>query len=262
MNEPAGQEPTVRQHGNAYLIFILIATLLSLVVMVLLLLPVSEATRTALIVWDTFLCVLFLFDFVYNMTGSKPVGEYFLRRRGWLDLIGSIPTFGIYRYLVLLRLARVSRLVWISRQLGAQRRKELIADVVRNRGQYAFSFTSLMALVVVSVSSILVLQFETGAPAANITTGGDALWWAVVTLTTVGYGDYYPVTTLGRITGTFVMFAGVGVIGALASILASVLVSPPPATDTKPADELARISAELARTQAELAELRRQTERT
>ena len=124
--------------------------------------------------------------------------------------------------------------------------------------QYAFSFTSLMALVVVSVSSILVLQFESSAPNGNIRTGGDALWWAVVTLTTVGYGDFYPVTTFGRITGTFVMFAGVGVIGALASILASVLVSPPADSAAKPADEVARISEELARTQAELAELRKQ----
>ena len=107
------------------------------------------------------------------------------------------------------------------------------------------------------VSSILVLQFESSAPNGNIRTGGDALWWAVVTLTTVGYGDYYPVTTLGRITGTFVMFAGVGVIGALASILASVLVSPPPRC-REPTDEVARISDELARTQAELAELRKQ----
>ena len=76
------------------------------------------------------------------------------------------------------------------------------------------------------VSSVLVLEFESFAPpgAANIETGGEALWWAVVTITTVGYGDFFPVTFFGRLTGVAVMFAGVGIIGALASILASILV--------------------------------------
>ncbi len=99
-------------------------------------------------------------------------------------------------------------------------------DVLKNRGQYAAFITVLAAFIVLVTSSVLVLEFEVNAPGANITTGGDALWWAVVTITTVGYGDKYPITTLGRLTGVMVMFAGVGIIGALASILASVLVPP------------------------------------
>ena len=50
-----------------------------------------------------------------------------------------------------------------------------------------------------------------------------------MTITTVGYGDFFPVTVLGRLTGVFVMFAGVGIIGSLASILASILVPDAPA---------------------------------
>jgi len=259
MSAPADPaEPTVRQHGNAYYIFILIATLLSLLIMVLALLPVDDATFTALITWDTVLCVIFLADFVYNITGSSPVSEYLIRRRGWLDLVGSIPTFGIYKFTILLRLARVYRLIWISRKLGRQRRKELVADVLRNRGQYAFSFTALLGLTVVSVASILVLQFESSAPGANIKTGGEALWWAVVTLCTVGYGDYVPVTTFGRITGTFVMFSGIAIIGALASILASVLVSPAGDPD-RSGDDLIQLRLELDRTKAELDALKSST---
>ena len=56
-----------------------------------------------------------------------------------------------------------------------------------------------------------------------------------MTITTVGYGDFYPVTTLGRLTGVFVMFAGIGIIGALASILASLLVSPSSPDEPAPA---------------------------
>jgi voltage-gated potassium channel len=76
---------------------------------------------------------------------------------------------------------------------------------------------------------VLVLQFESKSPDANIHTGGHALWYALVTITTVGYGDRYPVTSGGRVTAMFIMFAGVGIIGALASILASLLVGGSPA---------------------------------
>ncbi len=93
--------------------------------------------------------------------------------------------------------------------------------------------------------------------------GGDALWYAIVTITTVGYGDYYPVTTGGRITAMFIMFAGVGIIGALASILASLLVgtSAPEeeeAPDTAPAPT---VEQELAAVKNELAALRQLLEK-
>ena len=157
--------------------------------------------------------------------------------------------------------------------------------MLRNRSQYATFITILLAGMVLSTASILILHQESRSPGANITTGGDALWWGIVTITTVGYGDFYPVTTLGRITAVFVMFAGIGIIGALASILASVLVAPTDAEGTAPepstvapaqapgavfaspgpvavsttgsiADELAGLRAEMALQRAEIAALR------
>ena len=248
-------ETTATEHktSNAYDLFILVLTVLSLLIMVALLLPLNEATTTLLTKYDNMICVVFLIDFALNLSRSHPKRDYVVGRRGWLDLLGSIPTLGIFKYTALLRLARISRLARITRLLRGKKKKELAADVIQNRGQYAAFITVLAAFIVLTLSSVLVLQFETKAPDANITTGGDALWWSVVTITTVGYGDTYPVTTAGRITGVFVMFAGVGIIGALASILASILV-PAPSTDgsgdersTRPAmqEELAGIRAEL-----------------
>ncbi len=140
--------------------------------------------------------------------------------------------------------------------------------MLKNRGQYATFITVLLAGIVLSVASILVLEAESRAPDGNIKTAGDAIWWGIVTITTVGYGDRYPVTLFGRIVAVFVMFAGVGIIGALASILASLLVAPAtpdePAPDAAAADPVPRadtaatsaILAELTQVRAELAQLR------
>ena len=139
--------------------------------------------------------------------------------------------------------------------MRAKNKREIVADVREHRGQYAAFVTLLAAMIVLMIASVLVLQFESSAADGNIKTGGEALWWAIVTLTTVGYGDFYPVTMAGRITGMFVMVTGIGIIGALASILASVLVAPdsePDTAETSMQEELQAIRSELVALRASL----------
>lgn len=220
-------EHTTRHPGNAYQIFIFVLTILSLAIMVWQILPTTQQTKNLLTWYDNAICFIFLFDFYLNMRGAKHKSDYFIKERGWLDLIGSIPTLGLTTYGGLLRLARLSRLARITRLMRGQNKKELVDDVVKNRSQYTAFITILLTVIVLTVASVLVLQFESKNPDANIQTGWDSFWYSVVTITTVGYGDRYPITIGGRITAMFIMFMGVGIIGALASILSSILVGAP-----------------------------------
>jgi voltage-gated potassium channel len=250
--------PDVKNRSNAYEIFILALTVLSLLIMVALLLPLDEATTQLLIVYDNVICAVFLIDFFANLSRSRPRSEYFISQRGWLDLLGSIPALGVFRYTGLLRIARLSRMARISRLLRGENKRRLVEDILRNRGQYAAFVTVLTGFLVLTLSSALVLQFESRAAEANITTGGDALWWSVVTITTVGYGDHYPVTIAGRMAGFLLMLAGVGIIGALASIFASILIPPAPGAGFGEDDTSGTgVEASLQEVQIELAELRR-----
>jgi len=76
-------------------------------------------------------------------------------------------------------------------------------------------------VVVLFSGSIAALHFESASTDGNIRTAGDALWWAIVTVTTVGYGDLYPVTVEGRVVAVVLMVAGVGTFATLAGALAS-----------------------------------------
>jgi voltage-gated potassium channel len=197
---------------------------------------------------------VFLFDFASNLKRAPTKRGYFLDERGWLDLLGSIPSLGVFKYSGLFRLARLSRFARITRLVRQKQKHELFDDVIHNRGEYAAFITLLVAFIVMVVCSTLVLEVESRSSEGNIKRGGDALWWAMVTITTVGYGDRYPVTMAGRSIAAFVMVAGVGIIASLASILASVLI--PPArtpeqsgsavTDRAMSEELASLRSELA----------------
>jgi voltage-gated potassium channel len=253
-----------RPKSNSYNIFIFVLTIISLVVMVVMLLPgISNETVKVLSFYDNLICVIFLIDFFTNLKNAPKKSDYFIKDRGWLDLLGSIPSLGLLtnagKYASLFRLARLSRLSRITRLMRGGGKEALVKDVLANRSQYTAFITLLLLFIILTTSSVLVLQFESSSPDGKILTGGDALWYAVVTLTTVGYGDFFPVTALGRITGVFIMFAGVGLIGVLASLLSSVLLGSPDDSE----DEDARVdsvvtndAAELAVIKNELAEMR------
>lgn len=255
--------------SNTYTIFILVMTIYSLIIMAiqmfLTITKPNSPTWQLVNLYDNLICLIFLFDFALHMIHTPVKRDYFIGERGYFDLLGSIPSFGfgVFQYAALLRLFRLSRLMRLRRVLNPKNRELLRKEILENRGQYALFITILMALIVITAASILVLFFESPSPDANITNGGDAVWWAMVTITTVGYGDRFPVTAGGRLVGVIVMFSGVGIIGALASILASILVPQP--KEEKPTEEEPKgvpaassngVEQELAAVKEQLAALR------
>jgi len=164
------------------------------------------------------LCLIFLFDFFRNLFRAQKKWRYFLKGGGWLDLLGSLPfsTFAIFR------VARLFRVVRVMRTLRASDFRTILT---RRLAQSTLLFTLVVALLLVFLISGIVLYAEKGAPHANILTYPEAIWWAFVTITTVGYGDYYPVTTLGRSMAVILMFFGLGIIGVLSSYLSSTFIS-------------------------------------
>lgn len=95
-----------------------------------------------------------------------------------------------------------------------------MSHIFRNRAQGAFTSVSIIALLLLIFSSIAILQVE-DSPNSNIKTAEDALWWAYATITTVGYGDKFPVTTEGRLVASILMTAGVGLFGTFTAYVAS-----------------------------------------
>lgn len=115
-----------------------------------------------------------------------------------------------------LRPLRVLRLVVLVFTL-----QRAFGDALRGR---VVAYTSGVAVVLVYVSSLAVLDVERGVAGANIVDFGDALWWAVATITTVGYGDQYPVTTVGRLIAVLLMVGGISLIGVITATVASWIV--------------------------------------
>ncbi|MFC7545454.1 potassium channel family protein [Plantactinospora sp. GCM10030261] len=153
--------------------------------------------------------------------------------------------------LPVLRPLRVLRLV--TAVLLLVRRTETLV-----RGQLAL-YVGTTTVLLTLVAGLAVLDAERGAPDASITSYPEALWWSVVTITTVGYGDHFPVTTGGRVVAVALMIGGIGLIGFVTGSLASWIVERiSAATPTPPAtrEDISAVLAELTELRSEVARLR------
>jgi len=199
----------------------IIVFFLSLYVIVALLVdtffPISKEVSSLLRDIDYVICVIFFVDFFHRLLTAKDKKEYL--RWGWIDLISSIPM----NFFLAGRLFRVFQLV---RVLRAMRSIDYLSHYfLKNRVRSAFTSAAIVAFLTLVFCAIGILKMEKDAPGSNIKTAEDALWWAYVTITTVGYGDKFPVTAEGRIIAAVLMTVGVGLFGTFTAYVASWFVA-------------------------------------
>ena len=123
-----------------------------------------------------------------------------------------------------LRIGRVARLIRILRLLrGVRSTRVIVTHLYKNRARGTFATVAMITFVLIIFSSIAMLNVET-SPESTIKTAEEALWWSLATVTTVGYGDVYPKTTVGHIVGSVLMIAGVAIFGTFTATVASYFV--------------------------------------
>jgi voltage-gated potassium channel len=230
----SGGNPT---SSCTYEIFILVLGVSSLVTLAaFLFLPLPEHVKGSLLVVGNGTSLVFLADFLRSLRRAPDRRAYF-KRWGWLDLLGGIPG------LPLLRLARIGRIIRAIRFLRTVNSGDVVQDLTARPAQNTLLATVVVSLLAFLLASTLVVDLEQGAPGANIETADEGIWWAFVTITTVGYGDLYPVTAGGRILAAVLMSVGVGVFGVLTSYLARSFLR---RGEQQTGDELAALRTELA----------------
>ena len=203
---------------NFRLVILILSVFSLLIIAAMELMPMDEETYRLLGILDVFICVVFFSDFLWQLYRAESRWRY-MYTWGWLDLIASIPSVDAFRWG---RAARIIRLTRVLRGVRSARYTLRILGYYRRRS--AILVTALVVFLSLSIGSMGILHFEHGAEGSNITNAEDALWWAWVTITTVGYGDYSPVTSGGRLVAAVLMFVGVGLFSSLSGLIASWLL--------------------------------------
>lgn len=150
--------------------------------------------------------LLFIVDYLVRLSLSRPRGAWVRSHLSSLAMV-VVPALRPVRLL-----DASTRLAAFRRSAGSTLRARLLIYGVGS------------ALLLIWYISLVVLQFERDAPGASITSFGDAVWWAFCTVTTVGYGDFVPVTVAGRVAAVVLMAGGVVLVGLIVATISSAVL--------------------------------------
>ncbi|WP_214467320.1 potassium channel family protein [Microbacterium flavescens] len=161
----------------------------------------TARTVVSLVILATW--ALFIVDYVVRLSLAKDRRVWFRKHLGTL----AITLIPVFRLVLLLR--ALTRVPGMRPSAGTQLRTQIMV------------YGAGAGVLLIYIASLAVLEAEGSSPDANITSFGEAIWWSCVTITTTGYGDFFPVTGLGRAIGVGVMFSGIALAGIITATLAS-----------------------------------------
>ena len=184
---------------------------------------------------DYLVWALFSVEYLTKLYLAPDRGRFV--RTHLIDLVVIVvPLLRPVRALRLVRLVRLGRAAIVAGEV-LRRAKSILT----HKGLH---FVLLSVVLLVFVAAALEKAFEAGTRGSNIHSYGDSLWWSVVTITTVGYGDRFPVTSGGRGIAVVLMLVGIGLVGVITATLASYFIEQDKDNDLSAIEErLARIEA-------------------
>lgn len=207
--------------NNLIMIFLAVFSVFLLVVDVLF--PLSESDKSLVHNLDFFVALSFLAEFAYNLYHTSDRREFL--KKYWWELLAAIPfTNHTTQLLRSLKLIRIMPVLEVLRFVRLAVRLKIIIDESRKRTKQAYIiYIMIIIMILVTAAASVFFQFENGVN-PNVNNFGDSLWWAIVTLTTIGYGDIYPHTPEGRIVAVFLMLTGIAALGAFVAAIDTYVV--------------------------------------
>jgi voltage-gated potassium channel len=171
--------------------------------------------------FDLAVVIILALDFYFRAMESPNKRRFILMHCYEIPALIPMVVFGLLETDPIYDVAfRSLRLVRLFRLVVLFSRSARVVESTNNRILY----TILLSSMAVTIGALAIYFEESNVEGTKITSLGDAFWWAIVTVTTVGYGDVYPVTNGGRVIGSFLMISGIAILGVLISTLGAGLI--------------------------------------
>jgi len=190
---------------------------------------ISDNTRYLLGLFETVTYIAFSIEYIYRILQARKgsgVQSYALSFFGIIDLLAILPFFLPFIIAIDARAIRVLRLLRLVNVIKIGRHNRAINTLIKviRSVRTEVAVTLFASIVVVVFAGILMYYAEHETQPEVFTNMSQSIWWAVATLTTIGYGDIYPVTALGKIIASSLAFVGVGLVAIPAGLISAAYV--------------------------------------